>query len=97
MSMPPPPIPPRPVAPVDYQSYRRCPGCGGGPLSEPGFTWWGGVIGHKILGLVRCESCKQWWVKKTGAPGTTRIAIYTIGGVVLGLIIAILFGLFNSR
>ena len=97
MSMPPPPLPPRVVMPVDYQGSRRCLGCGGGPLSEPSFTFWGGVIGHKILGIERCESCKRWWVKKTGQPGGTRVVIYTISGVIIGLVLAALYAISRAR
>src|SRR4051794_1218781 len=76
---------------VDYAGVRRCPGCGGGPLGEPSFTWWGGLIGHKILGVERCEACRKWWVKKTGAPGGTRVGIYAGVGVFLGLLVALFF------
>ena len=91
MSQMPPPIPP-PYVP-DYQSpggHRPCPGCGGGPLAQPSFTWWGGAIGHKILGVERCASCKKWWVKKTGQPGGTRVAIYTWIGLAIGVLVAAL-------
>jgi len=80
-----------PGAPLNYASPRTCPGCGGGPLEEPSFTIWGGVIGHKILGVERCTSCKKWWVKKTGAPGGTRILVYLIAGIILGVLLAVSF------
>jgi len=86
MSQPPPPLPPRPAVPLNYAGGRACPTCGG-RLSEPSFTWWGGALGHKMLGVERCESCKQWWVKKTGQSGSTRVAIYAGVGVALGLIV----------
>src|SRR5207249_643219 len=99
----PPQIPPQVPPPfygqnvVDYAGARRCPGCGSGPLGEPKFTWWGGLIGHKILGVERCEACRKWWVKKTGAPGGTRVAIYMIAGLVLGILLAVMFAMSNSR
>lgn len=68
-----------------------CPGCGGGPLKDPSFTLWGGVVGHKILGVERCDSCRKWWVKKTGQPGGTRVMIYAGVGVGLGVIVALFF------
>jgi len=79
------------ATPLDYQGRRICPGCGGGPLVQPSFTWWGGAIGHKIMGLERCDACRQWWVKKTGQPGGGRIVIYLVVGAVLGLAIGVLF------
>jgi hypothetical protein len=92
MSQPPPlpPFQPPGVSPLNYQGYRPCPGCGMGPLEEPKFTLWGGLIGHKILGVEQCRACRKWWVKKTGQPGGTRVVIYLVGGIVLGLIVAVL-------
>lgn len=85
------PVPPSPV--LDYLSPRErvCPGCGTAGLYQPSFTWWGGAIGHRVMGIEKCPSCKRWWVKKTGQPGGARIAIYTGAGVVLGIIFTLLF------
>jgi hypothetical protein len=76
--------------PLNYAGRRACPGCGNGPLAQPSFTWWGGAIGHRVLGLERCGACRKWWVKKNGQPGGNRIAIY----VVVGTVIAVLLGVF---
>jgi hypothetical protein len=90
-----PPVPPpfHSSGVIDYAGTPRCPGCGGGPLVEPKFTWWGGLVGHKVLGVQRCAACRKWWVKKTGAPGGTRVALYATTGVVLGLLCAAFFAL----
>ena len=94
---PPPPLQPPPPGmippPAPVLGYRGpaghgCPGCGGGPLIEPSFTWWGGLVGHKILGVEKCESCRHWWVKGTGQSGDTRVTIYKVVGIVLGVVIA---------
>ena len=82
------PAPPPPVLGYRGPAGHGCPGCGGGPLVEPGFTWWGGLVGHKILGVEKCESCRHWWVKGTGQSGDTRVTIYKVVGVVLGVVIA---------
>jgi hypothetical protein len=79
-------FPPPAGIPLSYASERMCPACGTGKLSQPTFTWWGGLIGHKILGIERCTSCKRWWVKKTGRPGGTRVLIYAAAGIALGLL-----------
>jgi hypothetical protein len=82
-----PPQPPPPV--MGYAgAYRTCRGCGGGPLEEPSFTWWGGLVGHKLLGVEQCKRCKKWWVKETGQPGDTRVTIYMVVGILLGVLIA---------
>ena len=91
-AVPPPPMramPPYPPSVIGYGGGgRACPGCGSGPLHEPGFTWWGGLVGHKILGVEQCKSCKRWWVKNTAQPGTTRVTVYVVVGIVLGLALA---------
>jgi hypothetical protein len=70
-----------------------CPHCHQNqyPPSSVGFTWWGGILGPKILNHVRCPSCGQCYNEKTGQPNTSAIAIYMIvvGVIVLGLMIAI--------
>src|SRR4051812_48970211 len=87
----PPEIPSTTAMPLDYASQRRCPRCGGGPLVQPSFTWWGGAVGHRLLGLERCDACRNWWVKKTGQPGGNRIIIYFVVSMILGLGVAVLY------
>jgi hypothetical protein len=70
---------------------RPCPGCGGGPIAAPSFTWWGGLVGHKLLNVEQCMSCRRWWVKGTVQPGGTRVIVYLVAGIVLGLIVGVLF------
>ena len=84
------PLPPPPILPYAHP-VRPCPGCGGGPLEEPSFTWWGGFVGHKVLGLEQCAACGRWWVKSTGRPGTGRIAAYVLIGLVLGLALGVVW------
>ena len=85
-----PPLPPPPV--IDYlRPTRPCPGCGSGPIEEPSFTWWGGLVGHKILNVEQCRACKKWWVKSTGQPGDTRVTVYMVTGIVLGVVIAVVW------
>jgi hypothetical protein len=61
-----------------------------GPLEDPKFTLWGGLIGHKVLGIHQCRACRKWWVKKTGQPGGTRIMIYVVAGIAVGLLVGML-------
>ena len=91
---PPPPLPnaappsSRQTPVADYASaHRLCPGCGGGPLHEPSFTWWGGLVGHKLLGVEQCKQCKKWWTKSTGQSGDARVAAYLVIGLLLGFAI----------
>ena len=86
----PPPLPTPPPVPIaDYAgAHRPCPGCGIGPLEEPSFTWWGGLVGHKILGVEQCRACRRWWVKGTAQPGGGRVTAYVVIGLILGVLIS---------
>ncbi len=43
-----------------------------------GFTWWGGILGPKILSHVKCGSCGTQYNGKTGKDNTTAIIIYSV-------------------
>ena len=51
--------------------------------SKSKFTWWGGVLGPRILKHVKCGSCGKGYNGKTGKDNFNGIVIYS---VVLGLI-----------
>jgi hypothetical protein len=78
---------------LGYHARMACPHCQREAPSTPaGFTWWGGLIGAKILNHVHCSLCGGGYNSKTGRSNTTSIAIYmvVVGGVVL-LAMAMLF------
>src|SRR5829696_7676217 len=89
MSASPPPLPPR--LPATVLPYSGPPTGGGPPCPKCGFrgaqpvscTWWGGVIGPKLLSHVRCNACRYSFNGKTGRPNTTGIVVYTVVGIVL--------------
>jgi hypothetical protein len=54
------------------------------------FTWWGGVIGPKVLTHVKCPQCGHAYNGKTGRDNTNGIIIYS---VVVGIIAFGLVGL----
>jgi uncharacterized protein (DUF983 family) len=54
------------------------------------FTWWGGVIGPKMLSHVKCGQCGLAYNGKSGQSNTTGIVIYT---VVVGVIVMVIFAL----
>jgi uncharacterized protein (DUF983 family) len=58
-----------------------------------GFTWWGGMIGAKILSHAECLQCGTRYNSKTGKSNNTAIAIYM---VVVGVIAALVFYAINS-
>jgi hypothetical protein len=61
-----------PVTPYD----APCPNCKGTNSQQVGFTWWGGVIGPKLLNHVKCQGCGTAYNSKTGKSNSTGIAIY---------------------
>ena len=63
-------------------TYVPCPQCGGNS-ERLNFTWWGGVLGPKILTHVKCQSCGKKYNGKTGKDNTTGIVIYSL---IVGLI-----------
>ena|SRR5689334_9968471 len=105
MSNAPPPLPPNqspqqqpPVMPYagptpygPYQDGALCPKCGQYAGQEPKFTWWGGMIGHKLIGHVQCKACGYGFNKTSGKSTAVPIAIYCIVSfiVVVGVIIMV--------
>ncbi len=56
-----------------------------------GFTWWGGLIGAKMIGHVQCGHCGSRFNGKTGKSNDTAIVIYmlVVGVLAFGLFYAI--------
>lgn len=68
----------------------QCLKCKNDVMPSPvGFTWWGGLIGSKIINHVQCPACGARFNGKTGQDNTGAIAIYM---AVVGIIsFALLF------
>ncbi|MFT3745913.1 MAG: hypothetical protein QM785_16700 [Pyrinomonadaceae bacterium] len=58
-------------------NYAACPKCGSNDSELAKFTWWGGVLGPKVLTHVKCPDCKHKYNGKTGKDNTAGIVIYT--------------------
>jgi hypothetical protein len=65
-----------------------CYKCSSREASPVGFTWWGGVLGPKLLSHVRCAKCGAEYNAKTGQPNTAAIVVYV--AVVIAVLTAIL-------
>lgn len=59
------------------------------------FTWWGGVIGPRVLTHVKCPQCRHAYNGKTGRDNTNGIIIYSavVAIVVFGFVIVLIAGL----
>ncbi|SMP74907.1 hypothetical protein SAMN06265222_11873 [Neorhodopirellula lusitana] len=76
--------------PEDAGRYAPCPSCGQVAAKQVGMTWWGGVLGPKLLKHVRCTCCGRAYNGKTGGSNRWGIAIYLGVSFLLG---AIAFGI----
>ena len=59
-------------------NYAPCPKCSGTSAQKLSFTWWGGVLGPKLLTHVKCLACGYKYNGKTGKDNTTNIVIYSV-------------------
>ena len=75
-------------------SYAACPKCQATQASAVSFTWWGGMLGPRLLHHVKCAWCGAKYNGKTGASNTKAIAIYS---VVVLVIIVVAAGLLFAR
>ena len=67
--------------------FAPCPKCNAASAERVKFTWWGGVLGPKLLTHVKCSDCGSKYNGKSGKDNTKGIVVYS-------LVIAILaFGL----
>ena len=55
------------------------------------FTWWGGLIGPRILTHVKCPRCGHAYNGKSGKDNTTGIVIYScvVAFVVFGFVMSL--------
>ena len=67
--------------------FAQCPKCSSSNAEQLKFTWWGGLIGPKILKHVKCNSCGAKYSGKAGKDNTSGIIIYSVvvGVIVFGL------------
>jgi hypothetical protein len=68
-----------------------CPNCGSTAKKPVTFTWWGGLLGPKMLNHVKCLGCGTAFNGKTGKSNNTAIAIYAGVGLGIGLVGFVLF------
>ena len=67
-----------------------CPRCQDMNCSKPGYTWWGGFLGPKLIDHLKCARCGFAFNPRTGQPITGAIVIYSV------IVAVIAFGLFYA-
>ena len=78
-------------APPVPSEYVPCPKCQSTNVQKQSFTWWGGVLGPKLLSHVKCQNCGATFNGKTGGSNTAAITIYIVVVCILaaGIMIAL--------
>lgn len=72
-----------------------CPSCQSALEPKPvGFTWWGGLLGAKLLHHAECPACHARYNASTGRSNNAAIALYL---VVAGLVMSLAFYAIMSR
>ena len=87
--------PSQPVQPMGAGQYAPCPGCQRPDPEKMNFTWWGGMIGPRMLSHVKCRWCGMQYNGKTGQSNTTGIIIYSVVIFVIAILIGL--GVFLSK
>jgi hypothetical protein len=65
--------------------FKPCPQCQAQNATRVGYSWWGGVLGPRLLTHVKCGSCSTTFNGKTGQSNNTAIAIYSVVVFVVAL------------
>jgi hypothetical protein len=58
-----------------------------------GFSWWGGLLGPRLLNHVKCAGCRTKYNGKSGHYNTLGITIYCMVGVLIGIVAFILLAM----
>lgn len=77
--------------PLAYANRAACPHCGSQDWAPVSFTWWGGVLGPKLMHHVKCARCRKTFNSKTGKSNTTAIWIYQGVALAIGFAIGLIF------
>lgn len=81
--------PPYPPGQMGASPYVPCPRCRMPSPQQVKFTWWGGLLGPKMLSHVKCQQCGLAYNGKTGNSNTTGIIIYSVVAFVIVLAIGL--------
>lgn len=87
---------PPPAYQAGFSEYVPCPQCRTPDPDKVGFTWWGGLIGPRLLKHVRCKTCGTTYNGKTGRSNTKGIVIYSLVLFGIGLAIVLIVIMANS-
>lgn len=61
-----------------FENVNGCPKCGSPFVEKVKYTWWGGLLGPKMLNHTKCAECKYTFNSKTRQSNTNAIIIYSV-------------------
>jgi hypothetical protein len=64
-----------------------CPKCSSTSTSPVKYTWWGGVLGPKLMNLQKCESCRFQFNRSTNKGVANAIIVYNVVVIAVSLLI----------
>ncbi len=70
--------------------FAPCPRCGASEASRIKFTWWGGLLGPRMLTHVRCLACGAKFNGRSGRSNTRAIVIYNLVGIGIAVVVFML-------
>ena len=73
----------------EFSNEAGCPKCGNTLVSPVKYTWWGGLLGPKLLHHTKCDSCGYRYNSKTRKSNTNAIIIYSV--VIFEVFFAVFF------
>jgi transposase-like protein len=62
----------------EFTNEPACPKCGNKAVTKVKYTWWGGVLGPKLLHHTKCDGCNYTFNSKTGKSNTPGIILYSV-------------------
>ncbi len=69
--------------------YAACYNCGEKQGAPVGMTWWGGILGPKMMKHVKCGACGTKYNGNTGRSNNGKIAVYVVVTTVIAVGVAI--------
>lgn len=70
-------------------TFAKCPSCNRSNATKIGYTYWGGVLGPKLLSHVKCNECGTKYNGKSGKSNLVPIIIYSVVTFVIALAVVI--------
>jgi hypothetical protein len=67
--------------------YVPCPKCATPDPQQVKFTWWGGMLGPKLLSHVKCVRCGNAYNGKSGKSNMQGIMIYSLVAIAIAFMV----------